>query len=339
MQAIARCRTEALGGHVYQGPACGALEYRDHSGKNRHCPQCQQAAATQWLAQPQRLLLPVPYGLGPVTLPAALRPLARSHQRLLYHLLFHTSAAAFQTRALAPPYLGGQRGMVGVLHTWPRALASHPQVHDLVPGGALSPEGAQWFAPRCAAWLVPVRARSRLFRGKCTAALTTAGLCECSPSQVWHKDWGTHCQPAGTGTAVLASCAPYIYRLALTNTRLAKLEDGHGTFRFTRRSGAGWKRLTLPAETFLHRFRQPGLPWRVSQGRSYGLLRPSRRQGLPQLRPRLAACPRNALVTQSPPAQDRPPPRSVPAQERRCRTCGGLLVFLGRLSPHPREPP
>src|SRR5262249_32675269 len=160
-----------------------------------------------------------------------------SHQRLMYNLLFQTSAAALQTLALDPHYLGGQIGMVGVLHTWTRDLAYHPHVHYLVPGGALSPEGSQWFAPRCAAWLGPVRALSRLSRDKCQAALTPAALCKGIPSQVWHKDWVPLCQPAGTGTAALASFAPYIYRIALTNNRLEKLEDGHVTFRFKRRSG------------------------------------------------------------------------------------------------------
>jgi len=285
------------------------------------------------------LLLPVPYCLVTFTLPEELRPLARSHQRLMDNLLFQTAAAAFHTLALDPHSLGGQIGLMGVLHTWTRDLAYHPPVHDLVPGGALSPEGSQWFSPRCDAWLVPVRALSRLFRGKGKAALTTAGLCEPVPSQVWHKAWVTHCQPAGTGTAVLADCAPYIYRIALTTNRLETLEDGHVTFRCKKRSGAGWKRLTLPAETFLHCFLQPVLPRRFSTVRSYGLLSPSRRKGLPQIRTLLAAYPSNDLVMQSTPPQDRLRPRPVPKQERRCRSCGGLLVVLGRLSPHPREPP
>jgi len=114
---------------------------------------------------------------------------------------------------------------------------------------------------------------------------------------------------------------------------------GHVTFRFKKRSSAGWKRLTLPAETFIHRFLQHVLPRRFSKVRSYGLLSPSRRKGLPQLRTLLAASPSNDLVTQNTPPPDRPPPHPVPEPQRRCRTCGGLLVFLVRLSPHPREPP
>ena len=339
MEAIEQCRTEALGGHLYQCTACGELEYSYHSCKNRHCPKCQNAAATRWLEQQRTLLLPVPYFLVTFTLPEELRPVARAHQHCLYNLLFRTSAAALQALTLDPHYLGGQIGMVGVLHTWTRDLAYHPHVHYLVPGGALSPEGLQWLSPRSAAWLVPVRALSRLFRGKFKAALTTAGLYDSVPPQVWHKDWVTHCQPAGTGTEILTYFAPYIYRIALTNNRLETLEDGHVTFRFKKRSGAGWQRLTLPAEAFIHRFLQHVLPRGFIKVRSYGILSPSRRPVLPQIRTLLAACPSND------PAAESAPPRAghqtcpAPTQERRCRICGGPLVFLMRLAPHTREPP
>jgi hypothetical protein len=138
---------------------------------------------------------------------------------------------------------------------------------------------------------VPVRALSRLFRGTFKAALTTAGLCDVGSPQVWHKDWVTHCQPAGTGTEVLTSFAPSIYRSALTNNRLETLEDGHVTFRFKKRNGVGWKRLTLSAEAFIHRFLQHVLPKGFPKGRSYGFLSPIRRNVLPQIRTLLATCP------------------------------------------------
>lgn len=340
MEAIEQCRTAALGGHLYQCTACGELEYSYHSCKNRHCPKCQNEAAARWLEQQRALLLPVPYFLVTFTLPEELRPVARSHQHRLYNLLFQSSAAALQALAGDPHYLGGQIGMVGVLHTWTRDMAYHPHVHDLVPAGALSPEGSQWFSPRSDAWLVPVRALSKLFRGKCKAALTTASLLPHVPPQVWQKAWVTHCAPAGTGTEILPYFAPYIYRIAITNNRLEKLADGHVTFRFKKRSGAGWKRLTLPAEAFIHRFLQHVLPRGFIKVRYYGVLSPSRRKVLlPQLRTLLAACPSNDSATESAPPRDGQQTRPAPAQERRCRTCGGPLVCLVRLSPHPREPP
>jgi hypothetical protein len=339
MEAIEQCRTEALGGHLSQCADCGELEYSYHSCQNRHCPKCQNATATRWLDQQRALLLPVPYFLVTFTLPEDLRPVTRAYQHCLYNLLFQTSAAALQALALDPHYLGGQLGMVGVLHTWTRDLAYHPHVHYLVPGGALSPDGSTWLSPRSTAWLVPVRALSRLFRGKFQAALTTTGLANRVPPQVWDKAWVTHCQPAGTGTEVLAYFAPYIYRIAITNNRLEALDDGHVTFRFKKRTGTGWKRLTLPAEAFIHRFLQHVLPKGFPKVRSYGLLSPSRRKGLPQIRTLLAAGPSNAPAAASAPARPRPQPSPSPTQERRCRGCGGLLIFLGRLAPYPREPP
>jgi hypothetical protein len=208
-----------------------------------------------------------------------------------------------------------------------------------VPGGGLSPEGAQWLSPRSAAWRVPVRALSRLFRGKCNAALTTAGLSDLVPPQVWHKAWVTHCIPAGTGPEGLASFAPSIYRIALTTNRLETLEDGPVTCRIKKRSGAGWKRLTLPAEAFLHRFLPQVLPKGFPTVRAYGLWSPSRRNVLPQIRTRLAAGPSNAPAAVSAPPRNGPQPWPRPAPERRCRCCGGLLVCLGQLSPPPQEPP
>lgn len=281
----------------------------------------------------------MPYFLVTFTLPEALRPVARSHQKLLYNLLFQTSADALQALALDPRHLGGQIGMIGVLHTWTRDLAYHPHVHYLVPGGGLSPEGEQWLSPRSAAWLVPVRALSRLFRGKFQAALTTTGLATHVPPQVWRKEWVTHCQPAGTGTEVLASFAPSISRIALSNNRLEGLEDGHVTCRFKKRASTGWKRLTLPAEAFIHRFLPHVLPKGFPTVRAYGLLISGRRTMLPQLRTLLAIALPTAPAPEraSPRTSAAPPP--TPTAPQCCRHGGGRLVFLVRLAPHTRQPP
>ena len=158
-------------------------------------------------------------------------------------------------------------------------------------------------------------------------------------THVWQKEWVTHCQPAGTGTEVLTSFAPYIYRIALTNNRLEALEDGQVTFRFKKRNGAGWKRLTLPAEAFIHRFLQHVLPRGFCKVRSYGLLSPSRRQRLAQIRTLLAAPLPTAPAPERVSPRDPAPPLPTLAADRGCRHCGGRLVFLGCLAPHPREPP
>ncbi len=113
---IAACRTAKLGGHLYLCPPCQQRQYQYPSCKNRHCPKCQNQQATRWL-------LPTHYFLVTFTLPAGLRPLARSHQKLFYRLLFQTAAAALHKLALDPRFVGGQIGMIAVLHTWTRTLA------------------------------------------------------------------------------------------------------------------------------------------------------------------------------------------------------------------------
>jgi hypothetical protein len=178
---------------------------------------------------------------------------ARSHQQSLYTLLLQTSAAALQALALAPKDLGGQVGLVGGLHTWTRELAYHPHGHDLVPGGALSLDASQWLCPPYADWLVLVHALSRLFRGKCTAVLTTAGLLAHVPPRVWTQGWITQCQPAGTGTEVLAYCAPSLRRIAIPTNRLGTCEDGHVTCRIQERTSHTWTSRILPAEEFRRR--------------------------------------------------------------------------------------
>ena len=129
MRDIEECRTEARGGQVYFCQPCQQLQYSYHSCKNRHCPKCQNKGADLWLNQQRQLLLPVHYFLLTFTLPQELHALARSHQKLVYRLLFQTAAAALQKLARDPRPVGGQIGMVGVLQTWARDLSYHPHLH------------------------------------------------------------------------------------------------------------------------------------------------------------------------------------------------------------------
>jgi len=106
--------------------------------RNRHCPKCQHEQAQEWLGLQERLLLQVPYFLLTFTIPSELRILASRNQQLFYTTLFRASAEASQQLACDPRFIGGQIGLVGVLHTWTRNLAFHPHVHYLVPGGGLT---------------------------------------------------------------------------------------------------------------------------------------------------------------------------------------------------------
>jgi len=339
MQAIEPCRTEALGGHVSQCAECDELEYSDHACKNRHWPTCQNDDTTRWLDTQRQRLLPVPSLLVTFTLPEALRPVARSHQKCMYNLLFQTSAAALQARALDAKDLGGRIGMLGVRHTWTRDMASHPHVHSLVPGGALSPDGSRWLFSRYADWLVPVRALSKIFQGKLTQELTHADLLGDVPAHVWRKPWVTPCEPAGTGSAVIASLAPSIRRSAITTNRIETLADGHVTCRVKESESHQWPRRTLPAEACIRRFLPPVLPPGCITVRDYGCLSPTCRQSLTHLRQLLTASACHLPRRHDGETPQPHEPRAVAQKTPHGTRCGGQRVLMRHLSRPQRAPP
>jgi len=122
MRDIEDCRTASLGGEVYLCKKCDEYRYSYHSCKNRHCPKCQNDQANEWLEKQKDLLLQVIHFLGTFTLPEELRPVARSHQKTVYNILFRASSEALQKLAADPRFVGAKIGMVGVLHTWTRDL-------------------------------------------------------------------------------------------------------------------------------------------------------------------------------------------------------------------------
>src|ERR1700760_2258663 len=170
LDAIVRCRTAALGGHRDQCVRCGHQVISFNSCRNGHCPKCQGNARSKWLAARSAELLPVPYFHVVFTLPHELSALVLQNKRLLYDLLFRTSAATLIEVARNPKHLGADIGLLSVLHTWGQNLHHHPHVHCVVPGGGLALDGSRWVAAS-SRFLLPVRVLSRVFRGKFLAAL------------------------------------------------------------------------------------------------------------------------------------------------------------------------
>jgi len=83
-------------------------------------------------------LLPVEYYHVVFTLPAAIADIAYQNKALIYGLLFDVAAETLLTIAADPKHLGASIGATLVLHTWGSALAHHPHVHGIVPGGTVS---------------------------------------------------------------------------------------------------------------------------------------------------------------------------------------------------------
>ncbi len=93
------------------------------------------------MAEREAELLPVGYFHLVFTLPAQVADIAYQNKRVIYGLLFKTSAQTMLTIAADPKHLGVRIGITAVLHTWGSAMTHHPHVHMIVPGGGLSGSG------------------------------------------------------------------------------------------------------------------------------------------------------------------------------------------------------
>jgi hypothetical protein len=175
------------------------------------------------------------------TLPPAIGAIAWQNKALVYGLLFKAASQTMLTIAADPKHLGARIGMTAVLHTWGSALAHHPHVHMIVPGGGLSLDGER-FVPcrgRRRRFFLPVRVLSRLFRRLMLERLAAAhgkGLLTLQGSLAklaapdafaaalkplrW-KNWFVYIkEPFAGPKAVLAYLSRSTHRVAISNTRL-----------------------------------------------------------------------------------------------------------------------
>jgi hypothetical protein len=291
MRAIEVCRTAALGGHVEACDHCGTLRVSYNSCRNRHCPKCQGLAKERWLEDRKKDLLPTGYFHVVFTLPDSLRPLALRNQEVFYHILFRAASETLKTLTQDPKHLGAEVGFIAVLHTWSQTLMDHPHLHCIVTGGGLSPDGTRW-VPCKEDFLVPVKALSRLFRGKFLVYLNEArqkGKLKFTGqidhmqqdksfnkllSDLYQQDWVVYCKrPFSNAEAVMDYLGRYTHRVAISNDRVVHMEGDQVTFRYRDRSDNNTvKYMNLHAEEFIRRFLMHVLPDGFMKIRHYGIL-------------------------------------------------------------------
>jgi hypothetical protein len=295
--AIARCRTAALGGHFDECTRCGhraTISY--NSCRNRHCPKCQTAAREQWIAARQRELLPTHYVHVVFTLPHRLAPLALQNKKVLYDLLFRSSAETLLEVARDPRHLGAEIGFFTVLHTWSQKLRLHPHVHCVIPAGGLSLDHTHWIKSRHRFFL-SINVLRRIFRGKFVAGLQQAFregqlvfhgdltlLAQPKIFAAWlrplfRKDWVVYSKPPFGGPQyVLQYLGRYTHRVAISNHRLVAFAEDKVTFRWRDSAHQNEpKLLTLSLDEFLRRFLLHLLPEGFMRIRNFGFLANRRR--------------------------------------------------------------
>jgi hypothetical protein len=340
LNAIQRCRTAALGGHIDECSGCGHTAISYNSCRNRHCPKCQAQARQRWLAAREQELLDTPYFHVVFTLPHSLAALCHTNGRVLYNLLFRASAQTMLEVAADPKHLGAQIGILSILHTWGQNLTLHPHVHCIVPAGGFSPDHSTWIRSRYRFFL-PVKVLGRVFRGKFVeglkrayrkGALRLVGVAEelnepqrfrAFVNALFLQDWVVYAKPAmGGPVQALRYLGRYTHRVAISNHRLLALDKDGVTFRWKDYArGNKQRRMTLTPIEFLRRFLQHVLPRAFVRIRHFGFLVNRSRGRMLELARRLLA---------NSPKPREPCPAS--AQSWQCPRCGAPMK-IGRNLP------
>jgi Putative transposase/Transposase zinc-binding domain len=353
LKKILLCRTPALGGQLFACPDCPGFLYRYHSCNDRHCPQCGQTDADDWLQrQGGRLLLPTPYFLVTFTVPEALRRFIRSHQQIALDLLFACSARALQELARNPRRLGADLGMLGVLHTWSRTLIFHPHVHYLIAGGGLSPDRRQWIAAR-PKFLLPVKPLGAHLRTLFKTRLQKEhpDLFAQVPAKVWKRHWNVDSRPAGSGQNALRYLSRYVFKTATGNRKVQLLADGKVQWNFRESKSGRATSIQLDPLEFMGRFLQHILPRGYARVRTFGWLHPAAKVRANRVRallgqqPLLTAAEEQAWNPPADPDSQLPAsPRGVVCSSPLCPRCQQVMRLVGSwLSAqpmlYPKRPP
>lgn len=347
MAAIARCRTPESGGHVEICTSCGHRRAVYRSCRNRHCPKCCTLANKRWLQARVTEVLPAGYLHVVFTLPHSLHGLARSQPRAVYEALFRAASQTLLEFASDPRHLGARPGITAILHTWTQRLDLHIHLHCIVTAGGLDPTGRRWVKP-ARGLLFPVRALSRVFRGKYLDALRPlmkGPLDARTRADLYLHDWVVYAKAPPAGPAILLDyLARYTHRVVLGNERILDFDGRTVILRWRDSLHHNRKRiLRIDAESFLARFLQHVLPHGFKRVRHYGILAPAVRTTA------LAACRHYFGIT-----EPHPDPRTstTPAtllaatgrDPSRCERCGAPTLRRDALaptssSPSAREPP
>jgi hypothetical protein len=245
ISAVEHCRTAILGGHLMRCEKCAHEHVAYNSCRNRHCPKCQGAAATDWLAAREAELLPAPYCHVVFTVPAQIADIAYHNKAVIYDILFKAAAETLMTIAADPKHLGARIGFTAVLHTWGSALPHHPHLHCIVPAGGISLDGERWVASR-PNFFLPVRVLSKRFRWRFLERLRDAhdagrlsffnGLAPLAERDAFDAHlapllklkWVVYAKPPVAGPAAgLAYLARYTHRVAISNSRLVACDGGN----------------------------------------------------------------------------------------------------------------
>ena len=267
LNAIGGCRTDQNDQMLLSCPSCPWQSSCYRSCGHRACNQCQNHSSTQWLERQTAKLLPVEYFMVTFTLPAELRGLAKSNQKVMYALLFDCAISTVKRFGHNDKGLAAQLAATAVLHTHSRRLDYHPHVHLIVPGGGISKKRNEWRKLK-GKYLFNGNQLAAVFRGRMLTAIAQAGL-------AYHntpEKWVAQCKRVGRGLPALQYLSRYLYRGVISNRNIIDDDGDFVTFQYKDSDTKQIKTRKLKGEDFVALVLQHTLPKGFRRARDYGFL-------------------------------------------------------------------
>lgn len=278
LNALFNCRTPALGGHLYKCDHCGKEHGGYNSCRNRNCPKCQSMKQTFWVEDRMNQALPVKHYHIVFTVPGELNQICLLDSKKFYSNLFKIVWETLQTFGYS--HFGAECGAICVLHSWGQNLSLHPHIHCIVPAAGLSLKGNLKPIGKKGKYLFPVRMLSTVFRAKLLQRIKKQLSFQKQWSDykhiiepLWKKPWVVYCEPSlGSPQHIVKYLGQYTHRVAISNKRILKIEDGKVTFSLKDYKDNGKRKtLTINGVEFLRRFCMHILPSRFVKIRYYGI--------------------------------------------------------------------
>ena len=122
LDALQKCRTSYMGGHIKACEGCGEIRVANNSCRNRHCPQCGAIDKEKWVMAREADLLPVRYFHVVFTVPDKLNGLFLGNQTAMFNLLFASAWSVLNSFGNTKRWVGGKIGATAILHTCLPAL-------------------------------------------------------------------------------------------------------------------------------------------------------------------------------------------------------------------------
>ncbi len=144
------------------------------------------------------------------------------------------------------------------------------------------------------------------------------------PSSVWKKDWVVDSQAIGNADNSIRYLAPYVFRVAISNSRIVKVEDRFVYFKYRKHGSKQIKTMRLKVMEFIHRFLQHVLPSGFMKVRHFGFMNPN------------CSIPHKKVVKLIEDRTGETLPKIEPSEPpplQYCSDCGGELVYLWSIIP------